>query len=734
MALSDELSEALAETIQQKQETEAGTWIPYLGPDGGEGWQNTTTHEVRYQQDPPGDVAEGYNDDYWNEQSESEGFYDEEAWSEALWEEGWTSPGDVPEGTAIEFETSTGATARGLVQDVQWGEQFESWPNDPAAFEVETGSAEFLVGPDQILGILDAGPEEEAPEPPKFDWDTDVPRIDELQEGADVLYVGEDGIRRVGTFDQPDFVQTAEGTFPGMQLEEGGEIRLEQVVAVDEGPVELVPRDDPYEFEDEVDPHQRGLRDPGVTWLDALEYTPFDTLGEVPIGATVSIDANNHPDAPGVNGTLEGEVTGYWEGDAEINEPNGLEVEVPDHGKMVVFPDDVAGFIGPEGELDTAQYLSDPFNHAVDVTGSRQAGIGDGNTTGGRMKILTMPDDSRVFATPLEAYNNISTGVVSGAQEAKRNNLNSPIMIDHLGGHACKTEDVEDEDGKKFIAKEGIEGDLLKSRQWDIDEEDDAELIESLEKTLATAFFVGNKDLHGANVMVNFETQEATIIDHDSAGPSYGGWMDVYRLHRGPTNQADIEENIYDICRDYMRGDLDVPPELEGTFHEDHFKSALDSIVSDPDHDEVWDEWDTGQNETVDGYSVMDAFEPGMEVSVFTSEGRVRRATLTDFYQGEWYGESDDGYEVSFPYPENVLEVHGDVEPADAPEYEMSEFEEGDKLTVSPDALSAEDVVVEEYDDKYDRLRVHPEGDPQDVFHVNLDEEIDTVRNESDNE
>lgn len=350
------------------------------------------------------------------------------------------------------------------------------------------------------------------------------------------------------------------------------------------------------------------------------------------------------------------------------------------------------------------------------------------------MKILTMPDDSRVFATPLEAYNNISTGVVSGAQEAKRNNLNSPIMIDHLGGNACKTELVEDEDGKEYIAKEGIEGDLLKSRQWDIDEDDDAELIESLEKTLATAFFVGNKDLHGANVMVNFETQEATIIDHDSAGPSYGGWMDVYRLQRGPTSQPDIEENIYEICRDYMRGDLDVPSELEGTFHEDHFKQALDSIVNDTDHEEVFEPWETSSHELIDGFDDMGSFEPGMGVTVLSSNGRVRRATLTDRYQGSWYGETDDNYEIQFSTPHHVLEVHGDVEPADAPEYEMSEFEEGDKLTVSPDALSEEDVVVEEYDDKYDRLRVHPEGDPQDVFHVNLDEEIDTVRNESDNE
>lgn len=41
----------------------AKNWIPYRGPQGGEGWQNTENPEdVRYREDPPGEVVEGYEE------------------------------------------------------------------------------------------------------------------------------------------------------------------------------------------------------------------------------------------------------------------------------------------------------------------------------------------------------------------------------------------------------------------------------------------------------------------------------------------------------------------------------------------------------------------------------------------------------------------------------------------------------------------------------------------------
>jgi len=45
-------------------------WIPYRGPQGGEGWQNVENpDDTRYQEDPPGEVVEGYEEwaDGWGE-------------------------------------------------------------------------------------------------------------------------------------------------------------------------------------------------------------------------------------------------------------------------------------------------------------------------------------------------------------------------------------------------------------------------------------------------------------------------------------------------------------------------------------------------------------------------------------------------------------------------------------------------------------------------------------------
>lgn len=41
-------------------------WVPYIGPQGGEGWQNARTGDVRYQQEPPGAVGGEYDEDYWS--------------------------------------------------------------------------------------------------------------------------------------------------------------------------------------------------------------------------------------------------------------------------------------------------------------------------------------------------------------------------------------------------------------------------------------------------------------------------------------------------------------------------------------------------------------------------------------------------------------------------------------------------------------------------------------------
>ena len=743
-----------AERAEKQVTNVQGEWVPYQGPRGGEGWQRISDQEVVYQDDPPGDVVEGIEENFWerygegDESQDTSGYYDADEWDDAFEGMNIAAPSDVPEGAELHYVSSVGNHHWGRVTGYEYGENIEGADPTPAYLKVVSDDGfEASVTADQIEEITDTPHEAEIPE---FEWDTDIPPINELQEGADVLYEGENGVRRVGEYERPTFVQTEEGTFGGAILEDGTEIRLQDMVAVDEGPVPLEPREDPFEFESVVNEGDfRGLRAPDETWDNLLEFTPFDDLGEVPLGATVEFDT------PKLNGTIEGEVTGYIDYDAEIGETNSLRVQTEDDyvGETTVGPSNFVRFIGPEGDQDLSleEYLSNPFEHAHKVEGSREAGITGGNTTGEKMKIATMPDDSLIFATPLEAYNHITTGVVDSAAEARENNLNSPIMIDHLGGGACKTRIVEGPDGSEYIAKEGIEGDDLRSRQWSIDENDDAELMDSLARTTAAAFFVGNQDLHSHNIRVNFDTQEATVIDHDAAGGSTfgGGFMDVQRIVNDPLSTSQVENEIYDIARDYMRGDLDVPEELEGTKHESYFMDAIDKLANEEHHSDLFEPWGGDPHSLPRHADSMDDFTEGQEVTVLTDDGHVRTGELTQFYQGTWYGETDDNYEISFDMPHHVLSSEEPQVPIvpteesqelmdaltdageEQTEYnELTDLEAGMGITINQ-GFSDENVVVEDVDTDgpVTQVLVRP-TDGGDPFHVNQWDDVVQVGRE----
>ena len=421
-----------------------------------------------------------------------------------------------------------------------------------------------------------------------------------------------------------------------------------------------------YEFETTRDPED--VRPPDVTWEDALNWTEFDRLGEVPPGATVEFDAVDHPDiTTDDSGTLEGEVTGYWEGDAEIGEPNGLEVEVEDYGSVIVFPDEFIAVETDEGRETSGQLLERPFERAQRVIDARDAGITGGNTTGDEMKICEMPNGKRVFATPSKAYEVPGTGVVSGIREARTNNLESPKVIDHLGGNACKTDIATDEDGREYIVKEGIEGQLLKETTIfgdsgiDYTADENEELRESLIETYAAAFFVGNLDLHGGNVIVNEDTQEATIIDHDSAGPSArGGWPSLNKFSEKVSRntnfdpKSEIRAEAYRIAEDYMLGELELPDGVSNKY-EGYMRQAVERLQK---HAHFWYDYDGDMKRPPDGYSDLEDFEAGMTVRVVHPDTRrLHEAELTDFYEGTWYGATEDNYEVQIDDPADVIEV-----------------------------------------------------------------------------
>jgi len=249
---------------------------------------------------------------------------------------------------------------------------------------------------------------------------------------------------------------------------------------------------------------------------------------------------------------------------------------------------------GRYGLASNPEVLENTFEAADSVTGSREAGIEGGNTTGDKMKIAEMDDGSRVFATPLSAYPG-RTGVVRSEAEARRNNLRSPDVIDALGGTAAQTALTDGPGDEAYIAKEGIPGDTVAEYSDDTFLGDIPDAVkESAADTMAAAYFVGNVDLHGGNMVVS-EDQEVAVIDHDSAGKVIDRVAgveqvpDLSRYDNGPPGiPTDAREKIYDKARDIRAGRVDFGA-ASRTRHEGFAEDAADKAVRaayvDPSYD-----------------------------------------------------------------------------------------------------------------------------------------------------
>jgi hypothetical protein len=218
-------------------------------------------------------------------------------------------------------------------------------------------------------------------------------------------------------------------------------------------------------------------------------------------------------------------------------------------------------------ELDTSERLANAFAYAANEQGYREYGGTGGNTTGDDMDILEYQDGSVDYATPVDAYNDISTAVVRSSAEAVRNNRTAPKIINRLGGSAAQTKIIENSEGREFIVKEGIEGEEVSefSPMLSPVEISDA-LRKSATETMASAYFTGNGDLHGGNMIVGDNGDELTIIDFDSGGfvelPGAGydvAVMDSFSAPPGiELDPQETYESIYDKAIDIRQGNIDI--------------------------------------------------------------------------------------------------------------------------------------------------------------------------------
>jgi hypothetical protein len=216
-----------------------------------------------------------------------------------------------------------------------------------------------------------------------------------------------------------------------------------------------------------------------------------------------------------------------------------------------------------------------------------------------------------------------------------------------LGGHACKASITEDSDGNTFIVREGVEGVTVKGNK---DQLGDATAT-SAEDTMAAAYFVGNQDLHGANMVIDTD-DNVTIIDHDSAGEGATGLADMrqYTRHNRANGDSDtIEHKVYDNAHQIVSGEQDLPV-AEGTDHYEYANKAATKAVRrsyvDPSYDAPSGNRPSEMQSAPDGVSSTSDFDTYDRVQVVDKKGSIVDGTVERITDQSVHIDSDASYET----------------------------------------------------------------------------------------
>ena len=407
------------------------------------------------------------------------------------------------------------------------------------------------------------------------------------------------------------------------------------------------------------------------------EWDSVDEAGDLRFGQPILYDADRPKRGTVDDIDADGTV---WLYDENRGMRSGIN---PDFGTIYADPeydeDSEEVFTADEGRYGLAsnpEVLENAFAATDDTKGSREAGIEGGNTTGDKMKVLQMPDGSRAFATPVDAYPG-TTGVVKSRDEARTNNLNSPEVIEALGGTAAQTATTEGPDGREYIVKEGVPGQTA-SEYANRGGSASENVQEQASETMSAAYFVGNLDLHGGNAVVNTDTGELAIIDHDSAGyMSRGGFgpqnevADTSRFTSGPRGirAPDATEKIYEKAQQIRAGEVDLGvPDLSD--HAEYANDAADKAVRqayvDPTYDLPDDQVPAELQFPPTGIESLDDFDDPddrpddfYEVTFVDGNGDVVVGEVKDIRDGEeMVVENTEGYGVdTITDPNRVVDI-----------------------------------------------------------------------------
>jgi len=128
------ISDQIASEVALRLNKQGGEWVEFQGPEGGTGWQNTRTQEVRYQDQPPGEVAgDGEDNSYDGQGGDNEG--------EPEWEEPG-DPADIDLGQPVVVEQD-GQQMEGVVDNANplgGGRVLEVETEDGGFAQVDVGT------------------------------------------------------------------------------------------------------------------------------------------------------------------------------------------------------------------------------------------------------------------------------------------------------------------------------------------------------------------------------------------------------------------------------------------------------------------------------------------------------------------------------------------------------------------------------------------------------------------
>lgn len=183
--------------------TKDKAWRPYEGPQGGQGWEHVGTGEIRYQQHPPGEVIDEYDDAYWENKipDPPDGF----EWDDDI-------PNAMHEGDLILYQRADGSYGVGVFEDFAGFEQ-SNIRDDKKDYMIRLQDGGKIGMFYEAEGYAPVGSRPDPPEIDGVEWERPPDSVTDYG-SEDLVYYERDGSVQVGFVNRTNGVNEIRVTTP----------------------------------------------------------------------------------------------------------------------------------------------------------------------------------------------------------------------------------------------------------------------------------------------------------------------------------------------------------------------------------------------------------------------------------------------------------------------------------------------------------------------------------------